>query len=127
MMTVLNKLLLRLLTTMGWVFEGVTCHGVFKPEASVAIFNFTLQESMVTITYRAVDANSCVAAPPIRCKAITLADSCGGCRRVSCPAMAVCIVDVDSDHTPTIQYGNMCVSLTPPAAWQPAWFRIVKA
>lgn len=24
-------------------------------------------------------------------------------------AMAVCIVDVDSEHTPTIQYGNMCV------------------
>lgn len=51
-------------TFMEWSFEGVTCHGVFKPEASVAIFNFTLQESMVTITYRAVDANSCVVAPP---------------------------------------------------------------
>lgn len=24
-------------------------------------------------------------------------------------AMAVCIVDVDSEHTPTIQYGNMYV------------------
>lgn len=24
--------------------------------------------------------------------------------------MAVCIVDVDSEHTPTIQYGNMYVS-----------------
>ena len=23
--------------------------------------------------------------------------------------MAVCIVDVDSEHTPTIQYGNMYV------------------
>jgi hypothetical protein len=23
--------------------------------------------------------------------------------------MAVCIVDVDSEHAPTIQYGNMCV------------------
>eukprot|EP00644_Phytophthora_capsici_P017551 jgi/Phyca11/551420/estExt2_Genewise1Plus.C_PHYCAscaffold_420071 len=66
-------------TFMEWSFEGVTCHGVFKPEASVAILNFCLQESMVTITYRVLDANT----------------------------MAVCIVDVDSEHTPTIQYGNM--------------------
>ncbi|KAF1321168.1 hypothetical protein FI667_g12035, partial [Globisporangium splendens] len=66
-------------TFMEWSFEGVTCHGVFKPESSVAIFNFCLQESMVTITYRILDANT----------------------------MAVCIVDVDSEHTPTIQYGNI--------------------
>ncbi|RLN45288.1 hypothetical protein BBJ28_00010010 [Nothophytophthora sp. Chile5] len=33
-------------TFMEWSFEGVTCHGVFKPESSVAIFNFCLQESM---------------------------------------------------------------------------------
>ncbi|GAB9477715.1 hypothetical protein Gpo141_00014848, partial [Globisporangium polare] len=66
-------------TFMEWSFEGVTCHGVFKPESSVAIFNFCLQESMVTITYRILDANT----------------------------MAVCIVDVDSEHTPTIQCGNM--------------------
>ncbi|GMF09555.1 unnamed protein product [Phytophthora lilii] len=45
-------------TFMEWSFEGVTCHGVFKPEASVAILNFCLQESMVTITYRVLDANS---------------------------------------------------------------------
>ncbi|RLN32572.1 hypothetical protein BBJ28_00012129 [Nothophytophthora sp. Chile5] len=45
-------------TFMEWSFEGVTCHGVFKPESSVAIFNFCLQESMVTITYRILDANS---------------------------------------------------------------------
>ncbi|KUF96179.1 Thymidylate kinase [Phytophthora nicotianae] len=66
-------------TFMEWSFEGVTCHGVFKPEANVAILNFCLQESMVTITYRVLDANT----------------------------MAVCIVDVDSEHTPTIQYGNI--------------------
>lgn len=60
-------------TFMEWSFEGVTCHGVFKPEASVAIFNFTLQESMVTITYRAVDANSCVGllSPPLGFKKLT--------------------------------------------------------
>ncbi|CAK5160331.1 unnamed protein product, partial [Aphanomyces euteiches] len=69
-------------TFMEWSFEGVTCHGLFKPESSVAIFNFCLQDSMVTITYRILDANT----------------------------MAVCIVDVDSDHTPTIQYGNMYAS-----------------
>ncbi|KAF1780097.1 HAD-like domain [Phytophthora cactorum] len=70
-------------TFMEWSFEGVTCHGVFKPEANVAILNFCLQESMVTITYRVLDANT----------------------------MAVCIVDVDSEHTPTIQYGNMRVAI----------------
>ena len=48
---------------MEWSFEGVTCHGIFKPEASVATLNFCLQESMVTITYRVLDANSaCFAA-----------------------------------------------------------------
>jgi hypothetical protein len=47
---------------MEWSFEGVTCHGVFKPEASVAIFNFCLQASMVTITYRVLDANSTLTA-----------------------------------------------------------------
>ncbi|CEG38458.1 -like protein [Plasmopara halstedii] len=64
---------------MEWSFEGVTCHGVFKPETNVAILNFCLRESVVTITYRVLDANT----------------------------MAVCIVDVDSEHTPTVQYGNM--------------------
>ncbi|KAF4035815.1 hypothetical protein GN244_ATG12158 [Phytophthora infestans] len=72
-------------TFMEWSFEGVTCHGVFKLEANVAILNFCLQESMVTITYRVLDANT----------------------------MAVCIVDVDSEHTPTIQYGNMYVARMP--------------
>ncbi|KAI9911235.1 hypothetical protein PsorP6_008893 [Peronosclerospora sorghi] len=45
-------------TYMEWSFEGVMCHGFFKPEASVAILNFCLQEAMVTITYRVLDANS---------------------------------------------------------------------
>jgi hypothetical protein len=45
-------------TFMEWSFEGVTCHGVFKPESSVAIFNFCLQDSMVTITYRMLDPDS---------------------------------------------------------------------
>lgn len=67
-------------TLMEWSFEGVTCHGIYQPQTKVAIFNFCLQESIVTITYRILDENT----------------------------MAVCIVDVDSEHTPTIQYGNMC-------------------
>lgn len=103
-------------TFMEWSFEGVTCHGVFKPEASVAIFNFCLQESMVTITYRILDPNS-----RSLCLGSVMAGQCGsvdsrvaGSSAVCCVAfatvaMAVCIVDVDSEHTPTIQYGNMYV------------------
>ncbi|RHY02703.1 hypothetical protein DYB36_006366, partial [Aphanomyces astaci] len=45
-------------TFMEWSFEGATCHGLFKPEASVAIFNFCLHDSMVTITYRMLDAST---------------------------------------------------------------------
>ncbi|KAI9906328.1 hypothetical protein PsorP6_003429 [Peronosclerospora sorghi] len=45
-------------TYMEWSFEGVMCHGFFKPETSVAILNFCLQEAMVTITYRVLDANT---------------------------------------------------------------------
>lgn len=54
-------------TFMEWSFEGVTCHGVFKPESSVAIFNFCLQDSMVTITYRVLDASSTSARSPLAC------------------------------------------------------------
>lgn len=86
-------------TFMEWNFDGVLCHGVFKPVASIAIFNFSLPESMVTITYRILDANS------------TYYDmiymALNNLFSFLFVAMAVCIVDVDNEHTPTIQYGNM--------------------
>ncbi|CCI48769.1 unnamed protein product [Albugo candida] len=66
-------------TFMEWSFEGVKCHGVFTNVSNVATLNFCLPTAMVTITYRVLDRDT----------------------------MAVCIVDVDNDHTPTIQFGHM--------------------
>eukprot|EP00947_MAST-08B_sp_MAST-8B-sp1_P004827 g4827.t1 len=65
---------------MEWEHAGHKCNGVFQPATSVAILNFYMAASTVTITYRVMDADT----------------------------MAVCIVEVDDKHTPTIQYGNMC-------------------
>ena len=64
---------------MEWKYADNRCHGMFQPSSSVAILNFFLQSSTVTITYRVMGPDT----------------------------MAVCIVEVDGRHTPTIQYGNM--------------------
>lgn len=64
---------------MQWQYGGNSCHGIFRPVRNVAILNFYLASSTVTITYRAMDNDT----------------------------MAVCIVEVNDLHTPTIQYGNM--------------------
>ena len=73
-------------TFMTWEHKGNRCHGMFQPMSSVAVLNFYMQTSTVTITYRVMDVDT----------------------------MAVCIVEVDQNHRPTVQYGNMCrISATP--------------
>lgn len=39
-------------------FAGNSCHGTFRPKGNVAILNFYLDSSTVTITYRAMDNDS---------------------------------------------------------------------
>ncbi|CAM9569440.1 unnamed protein product [Scytosiphon promiscuus] len=64
-----------------WSYKGRVCHGDFSPAAAVLSLAFRDDEGVVSnATYRAVDANT----------------------------MAVCIAEVDSRHTPVIQYGYMC-------------------
>ena len=55
------------------------CYGNFQPGSKVATLNFLMTNSTVTVTFRVMDADT----------------------------LAVCIVEVDAKHTPSIQYGNM--------------------
>jgi len=66
-------------TKFEWQVAGTTCEGYYYHESKVAIFNFILSVSIVTVTYRIMDENT----------------------------MAVSIVEMDDKYQPTIQYGNM--------------------
>eukprot|EP00752_Nemacystus_decipiens_P004807 g4374.t1 len=67
--------------TVEWTYKGRVCRGDFSPAAAVLSLSFRDDEGVVSnAVYRAVDANT----------------------------MAVCITEVDSRHTPVMQYGYMC-------------------
>mmetsp|Transcript_3312 Transcript_3312/g.4807 ORF Transcript_3312/g.4807 Transcript_3312/m.4807 type:complete len:173 (+) Transcript_3312:26-544(+) len=66
-------------TAIEWQYCGHRCSGVFQQNTKVFVLNFHLKTSTVVITYRILDKNK----------------------------MAVCIVEVDGRHTPTVQMGNM--------------------
>jgi len=66
--------------TIQWQYNGQSCSGVYQSQTGTAVFNFHLKSSTVVITYRILDQDT----------------------------MAVCIVEVDEQHTPTVQLGNMC-------------------
>eukprot|EP00466_Bigelowiella_natans_P017963 jgi/Bigna1/88324/estExt_fgenesh1_pg.C_300156 len=66
-------------TAIEWQYCGHLCSGVFQQNTKVYVLNFHLKTSTVVITYRILDKNK----------------------------MAVCIVEVDGRHTPTVQMGNM--------------------
>uniref|UniRef100_A0A6U2XJE1 Uncharacterized protein n=2 Tax=Lotharella globosa TaxID=91324 RepID=A0A6U2XJE1_9EUKA len=66
-------------TAIEWQYCGHLCNGVFQQNTKVYVLNFHLKTSTVVITYRILNKNS----------------------------MAVCIVEVDGRHTPTVQMGNM--------------------
>lgn len=76
-----------------------TCHSVFKPKSSVAIFNFCLQESMVTITNRIIDVNgtlTCYLWLVVLCSGIAALDAtqerssgCTSIRSEGCTASAI--------------------------------------
>jgi len=65
-------------TQLEWQYSGTICKGTYFPNG-VAILNFILRNSVVSVTYRIIDGDT----------------------------MAVCIVEVDDKNQPTIQYGNM--------------------
>ena len=65
--------------TMQWEYAGSQCTGTYQASIKTAVLHLSMPASSVTITYRVLDANT----------------------------MAVCIVEVDTAHTPTIQYGHM--------------------
>eukprot|EP01006_Ploeotia_vitrea_P013125 TRINITY_DN34458_c0_g1_i2.p2 TRINITY_DN34458_c0_g1~~TRINITY_DN34458_c0_g1_i2.p2 ORF type:complete len:105 (+),score=40.34 TRINITY_DN34458_c0_g1_i2:198-512(+) len=62
-----------------WQYSGRTCHGIYHAATSVAVLNFFLPTSIVTITYRALDWRT----------------------------VAVAIVEVEEGRTPTVQTGTM--------------------
>jgi hypothetical protein len=66
-------------TVVEWQYNGHACSGVYQPATAAAVFNFHLKSSTVVITYRLLSAHT----------------------------MAVCIVELDEQHTPTVQLGNM--------------------
>jgi len=66
-------------TKIEWQYNGHACSGTFQPSTNSIVLSFQLLNSTVIITYRIIDQHS----------------------------MAVCIVDIDEKHTPTIQLGNM--------------------
>ncbi|GAB5362672.1 hypothetical protein AAMO2058_000817800 [Amorphochlora amoebiformis] len=62
-----------------WQYCGHLCNGVYHKSSKVYVLNFFLKTSTVIITYKILNKNQ----------------------------MAVCIVEVDGRHTPTVQMGNM--------------------
>ena len=64
---------------MQWEYAGSPCSGTYQASTKVATLQLTMPKSSVTITYRIIDPDT----------------------------MAVCIIEVDTKHTPTIQYGHM--------------------
>jgi len=64
---------------MQWEYAGCQCTGTYHASTKVAVLHLNMPQSNVTITYRVIDANT----------------------------MAVCIVEVDTTHTPTVQFGHM--------------------
>jgi len=66
-------------TSLMWDYQGSRCDGRFFPNTGVVVLNFFLETSVVTSTYRILDANS----------------------------MAVCTCEVIRGKAPVIQYGNL--------------------
>ena len=90
-------------TVMEWQYSGVVCTGRFMPATGVAILNFITKGACVTVTYRLIDADG--GTPFDFPSAIDFLFSYFFFPPI--PAMAVCIVEVDDQNAPTIQYGTM--------------------
>jgi len=67
-------------SSIEWQYDGQPCTGGFNPATGAAVLNFLLKTATVVITYRIMDADT----------------------------VAVCIMEMDENHTPTVQMGNMC-------------------
>eukprot|EP01012_Entosiphon_sulcatum_P067803 TRINITY_DN97643_c0_g1_i1.p2 TRINITY_DN97643_c0_g1~~TRINITY_DN97643_c0_g1_i1.p2 ORF type:complete len:184 (+),score=45.31 TRINITY_DN97643_c0_g1_i1:97-648(+) len=62
-----------------WQFQGFPCKGVYYHHNRVAVLNFVTPTTLVTVTYRVLDAST----------------------------MAVCVVEVVDGQPPTVQFGSM--------------------
>eukprot|EP01084_Bolivina_argentea_P066072 120432_1 len=63
-----------------WQYSGEQCRGYFHMSTSTLTLNFILKDACVTFIYRIIDENT----------------------------MSITCIEVDDDHTPTIQFGQMC-------------------
>eukprot|EP01084_Bolivina_argentea_P055038 100928_1 len=63
-----------------WQYSGEQCRGYYHMKTSTLTLNFILKNACVTFIYRIIDENT----------------------------MSITCIEVDDDHTPTIQFGQMC-------------------
>lgn len=68
------------LLNLEWQYSGEQCTGYYHMKTSTLTLNFILKDSCVTFIYRVIDENT----------------------------MSITCIEVDEDHTPTIQFGQMC-------------------
>ncbi len=68
------------LLNLQWQYSGEQCTGYFHMKTSTLTLNFVLKSCCVTFIYRIIDENT----------------------------MTITCIEVDDDHSPTIQFGQMC-------------------
>lgn len=68
------------LLLLEWQFSGEQCSGWYHMKTHTLTLNFILKSTATTFTYRLIDENT----------------------------MSLSCVEVDDDHTPTVQFGQMC-------------------
>jgi len=86
---------------MEWQYSGVLCTGRFMASMGTAILNFIVKTAFVTVTYRLIDADGEACIPLLSLLIYQwLLPSFSS-------VMGVCIVEVDDQKVPTIQYGTM--------------------
>merc|ERR1712130_799712 len=68
------------LLDLQWQYSGEQCRGYYHMKTSTLTLNFILKNACVTFIYRIIDENT----------------------------MSITCIEVDDDHTPTIQFGIMC-------------------
>ena len=63
-----------------WTLDGHACHGLFKPQTAAMTLMIDLPSRTVTWTLRILDRDT----------------------------MAICVIEVDGERVPTVEYGHMC-------------------
>ena len=63
-----------------WTLDGHACHGLFKPQTAAMTLMIDLPSRTVTWTLRVLDRDT----------------------------LAICVIEVDGERVPTVEYGHMC-------------------